>query len=281
MGENSAISWTHNTFNPWWICTNVSPGCDRCYAEIFAHRQGYCWGPDAPRLFFGEKHWGEPLKWNRKALEAGERRRVFCASMADILDSWDGQPIFSGVGAEQWWTDVPPALKVYGIDPRKVGWLKAARELLWALVEATPQLDWLLLTKRPQDYRRMLPERWLEQPRRNVWLMTTIESREYLWRLDYLAKIPAVVHGVSWEPALSYVDFRPYTATLPHSLWVIGGGESGPGCRPFDLRWARDVRDDLARTGTPFFLKQLGGFPDKRDRPEEWPADLRVQEFPR
>jgi protein gp37 len=283
MGEKTGITWCHHTFNPWWVCTNVSRGCDRCYAEDLAHRLGLAWGKDAPRLFFNEKHWGEPLKWNQKAVEAKARRRVFCGSMCDILDTWTGgQPLFSGKNAEPWWMSGPPALRVYGLDMAVVKasgtWLDAARQLLWALIEATPQLDWLLLTKRPQSYASMLPQRWLQQPRRNVWIMTTVESPEYLWRLETIAKIPAAVHGVSWEPALAYVDFKPF-AQVPN-LWVIGGGESCAGCRPFDLAWARLVRNDCRVIGVPYFLKQLGGHPDKRSNPALWPKDLRVQEFP-
>jgi hypothetical protein len=244
-----------------------------------AHRLGYDWNQNAPRLFFGEKHWREPLRWNQRAQSQGERERVFCGSMCDILDTWQGEIIYSGAPpaqerARKWWgTGWPQA---WGARPVN---LNLARELLWELIDATYWLDWLLLTKRPQDYRKMLPRRWLKNPRPNVWIMTTVESREYLWRLDAIAAIPAVVHGVSWEPALGYINFIPYAQRMP-SLWVIGGGESCAGCRPFDPNWARLVREDLAPTHTPFFLKQLGGHPDKQDKPARWPPDLRVQQFP-
>jgi protein gp37 len=281
MGENSKISWTHDTFNPWWVCTNISPGCDHCYAEMFAHRMGYAWGKDAPRLLFGEKHWNEPYRWARAAKATGERRRVFCASMADILDTWTGDPIFSGDKASPWYfgNNFPLALDMKTVAKNGT-WLNVLRELLWAMIEGLSELDWLLLTKRPQGYRHMLPQRWVKNgcpP--NVWLMTTVESREYAWRIDEIAKIPAVVHGVSWEPALGYVDFRPYAKRVP-TLWVIGGGESGPGCRPFNPEWTRRVARDLASTKTPYFLKQLGGWPDKRDNPALWESGLAVQQFP-
>lgn len=89
MGEKSKISWTHNTFNPWWGCQRVSPACEHCYAESFATvRMGLpIWGPKAERRLFTDKHWTEPLKWNKAATKAGERRRVFCASMADVFES--------------------------------------------------------------------------------------------------------------------------------------------------------------------------------------------------
>jgi protein gp37 len=87
MGKETAISWTHHTFNPWWGCQRVSPGCTNCYAETFDKRiGGKHWGPTAPRRFFGPKHWAEPLKWARAAAKAGERHRVFCASMADVFE---------------------------------------------------------------------------------------------------------------------------------------------------------------------------------------------------
>ena len=279
MGENSKISWTHHSFNPWWGCTNVSPACDLCYAEDTSNRWGFkVWGKDAPRRFFGEKHWGEPLKWNEKARKAGERRRVFCGSMCDILEEWDGTPLLDGKGVREWWTEAPPAIKTYGLDPR-ADWLHAARELLWALIKSTPWLDWLLLSKRPQNYFKMLPRRWRENPQHNVWIMTTVESPEYLWRLDAIAKIRAVVHGVSWEPGLAYVDFKPYAHV--YNLWVIAGGESCAGCRPFDLGAARSILSDCREIGARFFMKQLGGHPFKQDDPALWPEDLRIQEFPK
>src|ERR1700704_5109229 len=82
MAKNSHIEWTHHTFNPWWGCKKVSPACDNCYAELWAKRMGHqLWGTDAPRRFFGDAHWREPLKWNEEAGLAGHRERVFCASM--------------------------------------------------------------------------------------------------------------------------------------------------------------------------------------------------------
>src|SRR5688500_18924379 len=118
MGKNSKIEWTNHTFNPWWGCTRVSAACKHCYAEAWAKRVGKkVWGPKAPRRFFGDAHWAGPLKWNREAEEGGIRARVFCASMADVFEA------------------------------RKD--LQEPRAQLWKLIEKTPHLDWLLLTKRP------------------------------------------------------------------------------------------------------------------------------------
>ncbi|MGE5570496.1 MAG: DUF5131 family protein [Rhodospirillales bacterium] len=240
MGANSRIEWTHHTFNPWWGCTKVSPACDHCYAETWAKRCGLNgWGKDAERRFFGEKHWNEPLKWDRAAEKAGERHRVFCSSMADLMED--------------------------RID------LDTPRIALWRLIEQTPHLDWLLLTKRPQKF-RFLP--WSD-PRPNVWLLTTVESNEFMWRVEALLEVRAVIHGVSYEPALGPADFSPYLPdpairrtldgrTLPSLAWVIAGGESGPHARPSHPDWFRAVRDSCAKAGVAFLFKQWGEWAPKQ-----------------
>ena len=143
MGKNSSIEWTDHTFNPWWGCVRVSPGCQNCYAETWAKRVGAdVWGAGADRRFFGEKHWQEPVKWNRTASESSPRKRVFCASMADVFELR---------------TD-----------------LDTARQQLWKLIIETSNLDWLLLTKRPENIRSMAP--WTVWPD-NVWIGTTVEDQ--------------------------------------------------------------------------------------------------------
>jgi protein gp37 len=140
MAKDSRIEWTHHTFNPWWGCVKVSPACANCYAETWAHRLGAkIWGRHAPRRFFGDEHWKHPLRWNAEAERDQVRRRVFCASMADVFE----------VRAE----------------------LNPWRARLWPLIEQTPWLDWLLLTKRPKNVRRMAP--WGSRWPHNVWLGTT------------------------------------------------------------------------------------------------------------
>lgn len=242
MGDKTAIEWCDKTFNPWWGCTKVSPACDRCYAETFSRRIGFSesgskipiWGKDAERRFFGDKHWAEPLKWDARLRqmnvgrarwnEPPVRERVFCGSMCDVME-----------------------------DRRD---LDAPRSRLYDLIEATPSLDWLLLTKRPQNFRRFLPKEWLKQSRPNVWLMTTVESADYLWRIDALKGSPALVHGLSVEPLLGPMP------TLGEYLdgieWVIVGGESGHGARPVHPDWVRSIRDQCAAAGVPFLFKQWG-----------------------
>src|SRR5258707_547906 len=127
MSQQSAIEWTDHTYNPWWGCTKISAGCDHCYADTLSTRYGHdVWGPDAPRRFFGDKHWAEPIKWDRDAAAAGVRRRVFCGSMCDWAEGRHDQ-------AE-------------------------ARTRLFALIEATPNLDWQLLTKRPGAIPHLVPK---------------------------------------------------------------------------------------------------------------------------
>jgi protein gp37 len=104
--------------------------------------------------------------------------------------------------------------------------LDADRERLYTLIEVTPWLDWMLLTKRPQNYRRLLPEHWLEEPPENVWLLTTVESTDYLWRIEELLRVPTAIHGISFEPLLGPVTLGP----LAHQIdWAIIGGESDSG----------------------------------------------------
>ena len=246
MGERSKIEWTDHTFSPWWGCTKVSPACDFCYAEAWARRCGFPTLWSGERREFGEKHWLEPLKWNARAERAGRSERVFCASMADVFD-----------------TDAPAGV----------------RERLWGLIEATPALNWLLLTKRIGNAARMLPAVWLDSPRPNVWLGATFCNQAEVDRdLGKLLAVPAVIHFASFEPLLGPVSLRWLprwsregrpTALNPSGRtdhldglrglgWVICGGESGPHARPMDPAWARTLRDQCVEARVPFLMKQWG-----------------------
>ena len=233
MGENSKIGWTHHTFNPWAGCVEVSPACDFCFARADTKRYGFCeWGKDAARRITSDSYWKQPLKWNRDACRDGVRSRVFCGSWCDVME----------------------------YRPELQRW----REELYVLIEETQYLDWLLLTKRPQNFRRFLPETWLSNPRRNVWGMTTVESSVYKWREKALLDTPFAVRGLSMEPLLGPVDIDPRID------WVIAGGESGPHARPSHPDWFRSLRDQCAAAGVSFFFKQWGewtqreaGHPDK------------------
>lgn len=249
MGKETGISWTNHTFNPWWGCTKVSPGCDFCYAEAFDKRVGGAhWGKGAPRREFGDKHWNEPLKWNRDAEKAGKPAMVFCASMADIMD------------------DEAP---------------EGARERLWKLIDDTPHLIWQLLTKRPHRYERYLPATFKHG---NVWLGTTAENQEfYDVRWPILSKVGILrkfTRWISYEPALG-----PLRLTNGHGAWpewVIFGGESGAGRRPCEVEWAnalrRECQEELGGQ-TKFFVKQMGGRTPTEGK-AAIPEHLQIQEFP-
>jgi len=223
MGKNSKIEWTHHTFNPWWGCTRISSACTHCYAEAWAKRVGQqVWGPKASRRFFGDAHWSGPLKWNQEAVDRGERARVFCASMADVFE-----------GRED---------------------LNEARDKLWELIHKTSQLDWLLLTKRPERILEMVP--WTVRWPDNVWIGTTVEDQASAEkRLPYLAQIPAIVKFISAEPLLSELDVGRWFGTID---WVITGGESGPHARPSSPSWFRNLRSQCVQAGIPFHFKQWG-----------------------
>lgn len=231
MAKGSKIEWTHHTFNPWWGCERVSPACKNCYAEAWAHRLGMdLWSKGAPRRMLSDAYWRQPIAWNREATRAARRDRVFCASMADVFE-----------------------------DRRD---LDAPRERIWNLVSETPNLDWLLLTKRPHRVRHLTP--WGETWPRNVWLGTTVENQRWAdKRIPQLLSSPAAVHFLSCEPLLGPVDL---TAWMPDPKrersisWVIAGGESGRRARPMNPDWARSLRDQCKTHDVPFHFKQWGNW---------------------
>jgi protein gp37 len=252
MAENSKIEWCDHTFNPWRGCTKVSPACDNCYAEAQCGRFGIAdWGPHADRQLAADSTWKQPHTWNRKAIKAGVRAKVFCASLADVFDNHK-------------------SIKPY--------W----REALWQTIRDTPQLDWLLLTKRPQNIDEMLPADWGwdDGGWPNVWLGTTVENQtEAHRRIPHLLDVPARVRFLSCEPLLGPVDLTWVRKGEANSIdaltgryvvdgygqlqigkidWVIAGGESGPGARPSHPNWFRQLRDHCAKAGVPFHFKQWG-----------------------
>ena len=232
MGENSKIEWTDHTFNPWIGCTKVSDGCKHCYAEqmMDKHWKKVQWGPQGARVKTSEAKWREPFKWD--AAHNGARKRVFCASLADVFED----------------------------NPQVEEW----RVRLLDMVETTPNLDWLLLTKRPQNVLRMVPQRWLEYFPKNIWIGTSVENQKAAdERIPALVKIPAVVKFLSCEPLLENVDLdlrgRNYGIGDQYVNWVICGGESGTGARPMSADWARSIRDQCVQSDVPFLFKQWSG----------------------
>lgn len=228
MAKNSHIEWTTHTFNPWWGCQKISPACDNCYAETWAKRVGETlWGQDADRRFFGDVHWQQPIKWNQEAAREGRRPRVFCASMADVF------------------------------EPRSI--LNDERDRLWDLIKQTPNLDWLLLTKRPQYILSMSP--WGANWPHNVWVGTSVENQRLAeLRLPDLLSVPAVVRFLSCEPLLGPLDLSSWVDRPPLNPinWVIAGGESGARSRPMHPHWVTGLLNQCERAAIPFHFKQWG-----------------------
>ena len=267
MSEVTNIEWADSTFNPWEGCTKVGPGCDNCYAENrnarFAGGAAINWGVGAPRRRTSASNWQKPVIWNAQAgdffREHGRKRRVFCASLADVFDN--------------------------AVDPQ---W----RADLFSLIQQTPNLDWLLLTKRIGNVRGMLAElahsndpdlSLLDMmPLPNVWIGATIVNQAEADRdIPKLLDVPAAKRFLSMEPLLGPVDLTslrpqlfaakanalsgvwkwdggPRTTESPPLDWVIVGGESGPGARPMSPGWARSLRDQCEAAGVPFLFKQWG-----------------------
>lgn len=278
MAENSKIEWTDHTFNPWIGCTKVSDGCKHCYAEtLMDKRMGKVqWGPEGTRVRTSAANWKKPLAWNKQRWEEcadcgwrgphsdthdfcptcdGEnlkptRQRVFCASLADVFEG----------------------------RPELVEW----RNDLFTLIDKTPNLDWLLLTKRPENVNDMIYEigHWTLDEFDNVWMGTSVENQQTAdERIPHLLQIPARVRFLSMEPLLGPVDiseYLPFGYYVPQSQltnylddgsrwanensihWVIVGGESGSGARPMHPDWARSLRDQCQEAGVAFHFKQWG-----------------------
>jgi protein gp37 len=261
MGATTGIEWATSTFNPWWGCARVSRACDGCYAETMAHRFGVGWGRTAPRRFFGDRHWAEPLAWNRRAEACGQQWRVFCASMADVFeDRADLQP---------------------------------HRARLWELIDATPALTWMLLTKRPEHVTAMVPWAPGGWPA-HVWLGVTAESQATAdLRVPLLLATGARTRFLSVEPLTGPVDLAAYLTGPPAAVctltrgrgglttadrravaafgqqlrraaggpgidWVITGGESGPKAAPSQPDWFRRIRDLALDRGIAYLHKQWG-----------------------
>jgi protein gp37 len=238
MMENSKIEWCTATFSPFWGCVKVSPGCKNCYAENLAGRFGYdVWGKFKPRRMMSDSTWAQPLAWNRKAEKSGQPFRVFCGSMCDVFE--------------------------YGAYMAEA-YLGEQRLRLWKLIEQTPALTWMLLTKRPEAVNDLVPALWSHgRWPANVWIGASVEDQLAAdQRIPELLKIQAPVRFLSVEPMLGPVDLRPY---LSHSdereepiNWVIVGGESGPRARPTHPRWVWDIQYDCTTRGISFFFKQWG-----------------------
>jgi len=251
MGENTKIAWCDHTFNCWIGCQKVSPGCQNCYAEKLAHFHGWVkeWGKDYKLT--SESNWKKPIQWAKQAVKDGVTRRVFCASLADVFD-----------------TNV------------SMDW----RKRLLTIIAATGYIggiEWLILTKRPENIKNNFPSVWLDDPPKFIRIGITCENQEMVdKRMQLFFDSWQGKNFISVEPMLSHISLRqnwvdylqgwytetaidrqgepyPIQAPMKNIDWVICGCESGPGARPCDINWARDLRDQCAAAGVPFFLKQL------------------------
>lgn len=225
MGKDSKIEWCDHTFNPVWGCVKCGPGCENCYAETWASRFGHdVWG-NKPRRLFGEKHWNDPLRWDRRAAKDGNRAKVFCGSMCDVFE----------IHPDNEWNEK----------------LNGERQKLWDLIGKTPNLIWMLLTKRPKNVLDLTP--WTICPR-NVWVGVSISDSSGMWRVKELSKIPANIKFLSVEPMIGMVW------ASRHMDWVIIGGESEQRgkARPFPVFDAVDLIQQCDRLAIPVFVKQMG-----------------------
>lgn len=272
--KNTKIEWCDHSWNPWIGCTKVSPGCQHCYAEaLMDGRFGRVqWGPQGERKRTSAAYWRKPLAWNKDQWgecaacywrgsyaetglhqdgvtcpRCGElaiqptRQRVFCASLADAFED----------------------------RPELIEW----RWDLFQLIETTPNLDWLLLTKRPENVMRFISREWRDEAGwggfpGNVWIGTSVENQEQAnRRIPELLKIPAAVRFLSIEPLLGPVSIAEYyqeegkgtySLWIDYLDWVIVGGESGPNARPMHPQWVRSIRDQCVAADVPFLFKQWG-----------------------
>ena len=233
MAGTSDIEWTDATWNPVSGCLMVSPGCTNCYAMRMAARLQAMEHPSykgVVRKSGKGAKWTGRLHFNDPALEIPLRwrqpRRIFVNSMSDLFQ--DGVP---------------------AVFIKKV----------WDIMERADWHSFQILTKRPDNMRDVIKSTKL--PRlKNVWLGTSVESADYLSRIDTLRKVPAHVRFVSFEPLIASVG-RP---NLKDINWAIVGGESGPGARPIDVRWVENIHDACTKYGTAFFFKQWGGVNKKK-----------------
>lgn len=297
MAENSKIEWCHHTFNPWIGCTKVSEGCAHCYAEkstparVLRHQGQETWGEAGQRSRTSAANWKEPLKWN---LEAKAMRMVGDVMWAQIGES-DGKAVITDQSCSSGGTmpyaewDALPHFRPRVFCASLADWLDDEVPIEWfkdllGLIHDTPNLDWLLLTKRPQNWRARLEQtdhdvifvtgdhvanHWLAgKPPANVWIGTTVENQARAdERIPHLLSIPAKVRFLSCEPLLGPLDIEEhledqldggYVLGSAPIHWVICGGESGTHARAMHPEWARSLRDQCSAAGVAFFFKQWG-----------------------
>lgn len=314
MAENTKIEWAHHTFSPWRGCTKVAPECAHCYAGDLSKRNPGTlgvWGPNGTRVVAAEAAWREVKKWDRQAAAAGERWRVF-PSLCDPFEDWGGPMTHHRGGylhrSTDGWCVLPE------LDQQRAVTMDDVRRRMLNLIDATPNLDWLLLTKRPENVRRMWvpvsehysppyvcngeiygPDCVEEIHRPNVWLLASAGTQEsydtmdpHLWRCRDL--VPVL--GWSMEPLLGPVDLslsaHPGMATLGEIEawergridWIIAGCESGPRRRAMNPDWAESLALQCSEAGVQFFMKQMELNGKVVGNVEQFPKCLQCRQFP-
>jgi protein gp37 len=250
MAKNSLIEWCHHTANLWWGCVEVHAGCFNCYARTLAKRWGFdIWGKDKYRREISSV-WDNFKLFQKIAQEKNEIHRVFVGSMMDIFEK--PMPLIDKNGKKQ---------------KHMTGDLRD--KFFNEVVPNSPNLLFLMLTKRPSNINKYIPESWKTNPPKNVMFGTSpVDQKTF----NTLTKQLVEVKGhrfLSVEPQLDKID----VGKLKGIDWVIQGGESGPHKRPFDLAWGRQLRDDCFRLSVPYFFKQI-------DKKQAIPRDLKIREFP-
>ncbi len=256
--ENSKIEWTHHTRNIWIGCDEVHAGCDNCYARIFDNRWNKKnWGKQVSRRFV-KKNWSDFNKFNSAAAATGEQHRVFVGSMMDIAEKSMPMEDFSG-------------------NPMTITTGELRKKYFDEIIPATPSLVHLLLSKRPGNYKKHIPENWLKSPPKNVIFGASISDQPSANTLIPLLLTVPGKRFLSIEPMLGPIDLEILYGRMDHILdgidWIIVGGESGAKKRPFEADWARAIMEICKRMGKPFFMKQM-------DKIKPIPSDLLVREFP-
>lgn len=236
------IEWCDYTFNPWRGCTKVSAGCKNCYAETRSKinpRVLGVWGDSGTRAMAAESYWNSPIKWNNSASPT-DRKKVFCASLGDVFEDRNDL-----------------------IDSRK---------RLFETIKCTPNLDWLLLTKRPENILKLWPI--AEKSLDNIWLGTSVEDQENAeLRIPLLSKCPAKIRFLSVEPLIGPIDFSRISCT--DIDWIIIGGESGHHARVCNVTWIRNIVSYCLKQKISVFVKQLGLSPI--DNIDDWPKNTQFE----
>jgi len=265
MAENSKIEWTHHTANLWWGCTKVHPGCDNCYALTFAKRVGNdIWGNDKPRRMIKDV-WSKIGKFQKEAEKLNEVHRVFVGSMMDIFEK--PMPLVDHKG------------NPYSEEENEIWNTGQLRDKFFnEIIPNSPNLMFLLLTKRPSNINKYIPESWKENPPKNVMFGTSPVNQETANKLILQLSEVNGLRFLSIEPQLEKIDLMTKISNeidrvlLDMVDWVIQGGESGHHRRPFDTDWGRLIRNNCKEKGVPFFFKQI-------DKKLEIPQDLLIREF--